>query len=85
MFCSRYLPLFGKPLSRIFVTMILRPFFMVHSNDDSHKTRINKFSTNHVCTSKNQSYHNAIEYDLLYWLKDFCIIIYYQGYLTYLH
>ena len=27
MFCSRYLPLFGKPLSRIFVTMILRPFY----------------------------------------------------------
>ena len=49
MFCSRYLPLFGKPLSRIFVTMILRPFFMVYSNDDSHKTRINKFSTNHMC------------------------------------
>ena len=49
MFCSRYLPPFGKPLSRIFVTMILRPFFMVYSNDDSHKTRINKFSTNHVC------------------------------------
>ena len=44
MFCSRYLPLFGKPLSRIFVTMILRPFFMVYSNDDSHKTRIYKFS-----------------------------------------
>ena len=48
MFCSRYLPLFGKPLSRIFVTMILRPYFMVYSNDDSHKTRINKFSTNHI-------------------------------------
>ena len=49
MFCSRYLPFFGKPLSRIFVTMILRPFFMVYSNDDSHKTRINKFSTNNMC------------------------------------
>ena len=49
MFCSRYLPFFGKPLSRIFVTMILRPFFMVFSNNDSHITRINFFITNYMC------------------------------------
>ena len=28
--------------------MILRPYFMVYSNDDSHKIRIYKFSTNHI-------------------------------------